>query len=140
MGRTMLNEYDLPKYFWAEAVNTACYISNRVLIRKHLNKTPFELIYQKPPILSYFKVFGCVCHILNTKYHLEKFQSKSDLGIFLGYSSHSKAYRVFIRRTLIVEESVNVSFNEYILKTPPPLLDDIVEVRKDVEKDRKSVV
>ena len=76
MGRTMINEYDLPKYFWAEAVNTACYISNRVLIRKQLNKTHFDLIYQKTPRLSYFKVFGCVCHILNTKDHLEKFQSK----------------------------------------------------------------
>ena len=34
MGRTMLNEYDLPKYFWAEEFSTACYISNRVLLKK----------------------------------------------------------------------------------------------------------
>ena len=43
MARTMLNENSLPKYFWAEAVNTACYVLNRVLIRPNLNKTPYEL-------------------------------------------------------------------------------------------------
>jgi hypothetical protein len=36
MARTMLNEHSLPKYFWAEAVNTACYIINRVVIRSKL--------------------------------------------------------------------------------------------------------
>ena len=43
MARTMLNEHSLPKYFWVEAVNTACYIMNRVLLRQSLSKTPYEL-------------------------------------------------------------------------------------------------
>ncbi|XP_052291943.1 uncharacterized protein LOC127900768, partial [Citrus sinensis] len=110
MARTMLNENALPKYFWAEAVNTACYVLNRVLIRPNLNKTPYELWKDRKPNIGYFKVFGCKCFVLNTKDNLGKFDSKSDVGIFLGYSNSSKAYRVYNKRTLVVEESMHVSF------------------------------
>ena len=58
------------------------------------------------------KVFGCKCFILNTKDNLRKFDSKADDGIFLGYSTASKAYRVFNKRTLVVKESVHVVFDE----------------------------
>ncbi|KAH9782035.1 Integrase catalytic domain-containing protein [Citrus sinensis] len=112
MARTMLNENALPKYFWAEAVNTACYVLNRVLIRPHLNKTPYELWKGRKPNIGYFKVFGCKCFILNTKDNLGKFDPKSDVGIFLGYSNSSKAYRVYTKRTLVVEESMHVTFDE----------------------------
>ena len=42
-ARSMLSEYSLPKYFWAEAVNTACYVLNRVNIRPKTNRTPYEI-------------------------------------------------------------------------------------------------
>ena len=112
MARTMLNEYDLPTYFWAEAINTSCYILNRVSKRPILNKTPYELWNSKTPNISYFRVFGCKCYILNTKDYLGKFASKMDVGVFLGYSNSSKAYRVFNKRTLVVEESMHVTFDE----------------------------
>ncbi|KAH9705040.1 hypothetical protein KPL70_011720 [Citrus sinensis] len=112
MARTMLNENALPKYFWAEAVNTACYVLNRVLIRSHLNKTPYELWKDRKSNISYFKVFGCKCFILNTKDNLGKFDPKSDVGIFLGYSNSSKAYRVYNKRILVIEESMHVTFDE----------------------------
>ena len=112
MARTMLNENSLPKYFWAEAVNTACYIANRVFVAKKKCKTPYELWRGRVPNIGYFKVFGCKCFILNTKDKLGKFDAKADIGIFLGYSSSSKAYRVFNKRTLVVEESIHVTFDE----------------------------
>ena len=112
MARTMLHEYNLPLYFWAEAVNTSCYISNRVFKRPILNKTHYELWNNRKPRISYLRVFGCKCFILNTKDNLEKFDSKADEGIFLGYSTSSKAYRVFNKRTLVVEESMDVVFYE----------------------------
>ena len=112
MARTILNENSLPKYFWAEAVNTACYVLNRVLIRSNLNKTPYELWKDRKPNIGYFKVFGCKCFILNTKDNLGKFDPKSNVGIFLGYSNSSKAYRVYNKRTLVVEESMHVTFDE----------------------------
>ncbi|KAH9780087.1 Integrase catalytic domain-containing protein [Citrus sinensis] len=96
----------------AEAVNTACYVLNRVLIRPNLNKTPYELWKDRKPNIGYFKVFGCKCFVLNTKDNLGKFDPKSDVGIFLGYSNSSKTYRVYNKRTLVVEESMHVTFDE----------------------------
>ena len=84
MSRTMLNENNLPKYFWVEVVNTSCYVLNRILLRLILKKTPYELWKNKKPNISYFKVFGCKCFILNTKDNLGKFDAKLDVGIFLG--------------------------------------------------------
>ena len=113
MARTMLNENNLPKYFWAEEINTFCYVLNRILLRPILKKTPYELWTNKKPNISYFKVFGCKCFILNTKDNLGKFDAKADVGIFLGYSTSSKAFRVFNKRTMVVDESIRVIFYEF---------------------------
>ena len=113
ISRTMLVEHNLPGYFWAEAVSTACYVANRALLCNTLNKTPYKLIKKRTPNTSYFRIFGCRCYTLvNRKTNLGKFDSESDEGIFLGYSDRSKAYRVFNKRTLVVEESVHVKFLE----------------------------
>ena len=96
MARTTLHE-NFPTYFLAEAVNT-CYILNRVLIRLSLEKTPYELWKNKKFNISYFKFFGSKCFILNTKENLENFDAKSNVETFLGYSSSSKAYRVFNKK------------------------------------------
>ena len=108
----MLSDSNLPKYFWAEAVATACYILNRILIRPLTDKTSYELIYSKKPKVSYFRIFESKCFILNTKDNLDKFDPKSDKGIFIGYSNRSKAYRVFNLRTNTIEETMHVSFDE----------------------------
>ena len=73
----MLNEHNLPKYFWGHAVDTACHVLNRVYLRPTLNKTPYELWNGRAPNISYFKVFGSKCYILNTKDKLGKFDAKS---------------------------------------------------------------
>ncbi|WJX45438.1 hypothetical protein P8452_32320 [Trifolium repens] len=112
MARTMINESNVEKYFWAEAINTSCYILNRATIRKVLNKTPYELWKGRKPNISYFHIFGCYCYILNIKDNLGKFDSKSDKGIFLGYSLTSKAYRIYNLRTQTLEESMHVKFDE----------------------------
>jgi len=119
----MLNEHSLPKYFWAEAVNTACYIINRVVIRSKLEKTPYELWKGRTPNIGYFKVFGCKCFILNDKDNLGKFDAKSDEGIFLGYSMNSKAYRVYNKRSLTIEETMHVVFDE-VDSLKPKIIDD----------------
>ena len=112
MARTLLCQNSLHKYFWAEAVNTACYVQNRVLIRPIINKTPYELWRGRRPNISYFHSFGCECYILNTRDQRGKFDSKVDKGIFLGYSDTSKAYRIYNSRTQVVEESIHVKFND----------------------------
>ena len=116
MAQTKLCEKNLPIYFWTEAVNTACYILNCVSTRPIIKKTPYEIWNERKPNIYYFHVFRCKCFVLNNeKDNLGNFDAKSDEGIFLGYSTNSKAYRVFNNRTLTVEESIHVTFNEDIL-------------------------
>ena len=81
-------------------------------MRPIFKKTPYELWKNKKPSISYVKVFGCKCFKLNTKENTEKFDAKSDVGIFLGYSTSSKAFRVFNKRTIVVEEVIYVIFYE----------------------------
>ncbi|KAI3758884.1 hypothetical protein L6452_06456 [Arctium lappa] len=117
-ARSLLADSKLPITFWAEAVNSACYVQNRVLVVKPKNKTPYELLNKRKPFIGFFKPFGCPCTILNTKSHLGKFDSKLDDGFLVGYSSQSKAYRVFNTSSRIIEESDNVKCNE---NTPNPI-------------------
>ena len=113
MARTMLNEANIPKYFWADAVSTACYVMNRIIIRPILKKTPYELYKGRKPNISHLHVFGCKCFILNNgKDNLGKFDAKADEGIFLGYSLTSKAFRVYNKRIMTMEESIHVAFDE----------------------------
>ncbi|GJX66987.1 putative ribonuclease H-like domain-containing protein [Tanacetum coccineum] len=102
----------LPTTFWAEAVNIACYVQNRVLVTKPHNKTPYELFLGRKPALGFMRPFGCPVTILNTIDHLGKFDGKADEGFFVGYSINSKAFRVFNSRTRIVEENLHVQFSE----------------------------
>jgi hypothetical protein len=78
-------------------VNTACHISNRVYLRPETSKTPYEIWRGKKPTVKYFRTFGSKCYILCDRENLGKFDPKSDEGIFLGYSSTSRAYRVSIK-------------------------------------------
>ncbi|WJX61599.1 hypothetical protein P8452_46671 [Trifolium repens] len=112
MARTMMHETKLAKYFWAEAVNTTCYIQNRIYIRPMLNKTTYELFKGRKPNISYFHQFGCTCYILNNKVYKKKFDAKACKGIFIGYSERSKAYRVYNSETNTVEESIHVRFDD----------------------------
>nr|GEY39905.1 retrovirus-related Pol polyprotein from transposon TNT 1-94 [Tanacetum cinerariifolium] len=96
----------------AELVNTACYVLNRALVIKPHNKTPYELIRGRPPLIYFMKPFGCPVTILNTKDHLGKFDGKADEGFFVGYYVVSKAMRVFNKRTRIVKETLNIRFLE----------------------------
>ncbi|GJU48348.1 putative ribonuclease H-like domain-containing protein [Tanacetum coccineum] len=111
-ARTMLADSKLPTTFWAEAVNTACYVQNRVLVVKPHNKTPYELFRGRTPALSFMRPFGCHVTILNTLDYLGKFDGKSDEGFFVGYSMNSKAFRVYNIRTRKVEENLHIRFLE----------------------------
>ncbi|KAD5318024.1 hypothetical protein E3N88_17970 [Mikania micrantha] len=128
-ARTMLADSGLPLSFWAEAVNTACYVLNRVHIVKRHNKTTYEVLYKIKPLISFFKVFECPCFILNTKDSLSKFAAKVDSGYFVGYSQTSKAYRAFNLRTKIIEESIDVKFNEFASTSSfPSAPDDLFDL------------
>ncbi|GJT05717.1 putative ribonuclease H-like domain-containing protein [Tanacetum coccineum] len=111
-ARIMLADSKLPTTFWAEVVNTACYVQNRVLVVKPHNKTPYKLFHGRTPTLCFMRPFGCPVTIFNTIDHLGKFDGKADEGFFIGYSLNSKAFRVFNSRTRIVEENLDIRFSE----------------------------
>jgi len=98
MARTMLCERNLPPSFWTEAVNTANYVLNHCLIHPILKKTPYELFKGRKPSISIVHAFGCKCFIhYNGKERLGKFNARSDEGILVSYSMHSKVYQSTIR-------------------------------------------
>ncbi|GKA12369.1 putative ribonuclease H-like domain-containing protein [Tanacetum coccineum] len=83
-----------------------------VLVTKPQNKTPYELLIGKSPSISFMRPFGCPLTILNTLDSLGKFDGKSDEGYLLGYSTSSKAFRVYNKRTKRVEENLHINFLE----------------------------
>ncbi|GJY96571.1 putative ribonuclease H-like domain-containing protein [Tanacetum coccineum] len=95
-----------------EAVRTACYVLNRVLVTSPHNKTPYALLTGNIPSVSHFKPFGCHVTILNTSDHLGKFDGKADEGYIVGYSASNKAYRVYNVPNKRVEETMNLRYLE----------------------------
>ena len=67
-------------------------------------------------MVKYFRIFGSKCYILNDRENLGKFDAKNDEGIFLGYSTNSRAYRVYNKRTKTVMEWINVVIDDTILE------------------------
>ncbi|GJY78259.1 putative ribonuclease H-like domain-containing protein, partial [Tanacetum coccineum] len=112
-ARTMLADSLLPIQFWAEAVNTACYVLNRVLVTKPQMKTPYEILMGRSPNISFMRPFGCPLTILNTLDQLGKFDGKSEEGYLLGYSTNSKGFRVYNRVTRKVQDCLHVDFLEH---------------------------
>ncbi|GJV76185.1 putative ribonuclease H-like domain-containing protein, partial [Tanacetum coccineum] len=111
-ARTMLADSKLPTMFWTEAVRTACYVLNRVLVTSPHNKTPYALLTGNIPSVSHFKPFGCHVTILNTSDHLGKFDGKADEGYIVGYSASNRAYRVYNVPNKRVEETMNLKYLE----------------------------
>ncbi|KAK1697702.1 hypothetical protein QYE76_014399 [Lolium multiflorum] len=112
MARSMMAEYKSRYNFWAEAISTACHSSNRLYLRKGLNKTPYEILTGNKPNISYFKVFGCKCFYKIKGVRLSKFAPKALEGIFVGYGAESHTYRIFDVSSGIIIESCSVKFEE----------------------------
>jgi hypothetical protein len=139
MAQTMLDEHRTPRRFWAEVVNTTCYVSNRIYLRVYKKKTCYELMHGRTPKVSHFHVLGCKCYILKKGKKLDKFEARSVDGIFFGYASHSRAYRVLNLETNQIVETCEVTFD----KTQPRSQlvfecageDELVEIFQDDENE-----
>ncbi|GJW68984.1 integrase, catalytic region, zinc finger, CCHC-type containing protein [Tanacetum coccineum] len=111
-GRTMLIFSKALLFLWAEAINTACYTQNRSIIRCRYNKTPYELMQDKKPDLSFFYVFGALCYLTNNSDDLGKLDAKADIGIFVGYAPEKKEFRIYNKRTQKIIEKIHVALDE----------------------------
>ena len=103
----MLNEAKLSDSFWR-----VVYIINRGQLRVNKDKTPYELWYGRPTSVKYFKVFGSNCYIKRNEDDLGKFNSRTDEGIFLGYSSTKKAYRCYNKMLHKIVQSLDVKVDD----------------------------
>ncbi|WVZ81105.1 hypothetical protein U9M48_028521 [Paspalum notatum var. saurae] len=112
MARTMLDEHRTPRRFWAVAVNTACYIANRIFLRAFIGKTSYELRFGRQPSVMHLLSFGCRCFVLKKAGHLDKFESRCLDGIFLGYASSSRDFRVWILEAKQVVETRHPIFED----------------------------
>nr|GFA99808.1 hypothetical protein [Tanacetum cinerariifolium] len=98
-------------FLWAEAIATACFTQNRLIIHRRFNKTPYELINSRKPDISFLHVFSALCYPKNDREDIGKLGAKGDIGFFIGYSADSCAYRVYNHCTKKIMETMNVSFD-----------------------------
>jgi hypothetical protein len=112
MARTIFDEYNTSDRFWTEAVNMACHATNRLYLHKLLKKTPFELLTSNKSNVSYFRVFGSKCYVLQKRSKSSKFAPKVYEGFLLGYDSNSHAYRVFSKDSGCVKTTCDMVFDE----------------------------
>ncbi|GJT08351.1 retrovirus-related pol polyprotein from transposon TNT 1-94 [Tanacetum coccineum] len=99
-------------FLWAEAVAIACYTQNRSLIHTHHDKTPYELVHNKKPDLTFFRVFGALYYPTNDSEDLGKLQPTADIRIFVGYAPSRKGYRIYNKRTQQIMKTIQVQFDE----------------------------
>jgi hypothetical protein len=134
MARMMLDEHRTPRRFWAKAINTVYYISNRIFLCSLLNLTPFEIRFGRQSSVSHLRLFGCKCFILKDG-NLDKFESRSSDGIFLGYTPHGRSYSVLNLETNTIVELCDVTFDE-----TAPCTRDIFESAGDKEMEESIFV
>ena len=110
-ARSILQEKDLPRDLWAEAVNTAVYVNNRIH-GSTTTTTPYEMWYGRKPDVSYFRIFGTFAYVHIPDDLRSKLDAKSQKLLFIGYSETQKAYRFFDRTTRRITVSRNAIFCE----------------------------
>ncbi|GJY80084.1 retrovirus-related pol polyprotein from transposon TNT 1-94 [Tanacetum coccineum] len=118
-ARIMLIFSKAPMFLWAEVVATACYTQNRSLIHIRHDKTPYELVHNKKPDLTFFRVFGALCYPTNDSEDLGKLQPTADIRIFVGYAPNRKGYRIYNKRTRQIMETIHVTFDELTEQMAP---------------------
>nr|GEV25800.1 retrovirus-related Pol polyprotein from transposon TNT 1-94 [Tanacetum cinerariifolium]GEY55116.1 retrovirus-related Pol polyprotein from transposon TNT 1-94 [Tanacetum cinerariifolium] len=129
-ARTMLSAAKVPLFFWAEAIATTCFTQNRSLVIPRHEKIPYHIINDRKPSVKFFHIFGSLCYIVRDSENLDKMKEKGDACIFVGYSTQSRAYRVFHKRTRVIVESIHVNFDEL-----PQMVSDHVK-NAQVEDDK----
>jgi hypothetical protein len=134
MARTMLDEHRTPRRYWADAISTVCYISNRIFLCSILHLTTFELRFGRKSSVSHLRPFGCKCFVLKLR-NLDKFESRSFDGILLEYTPHGRSYRVYNFETNTVAESRDVIFDETV-SCPC----DIIECAGDKEMEESIFI
>nr|GEV31627.1 hypothetical protein [Tanacetum cinerariifolium] len=111
-AQTMLSVAKVFLFFWAEAIATTCFTQNRSLVIPRNEKTPYHIINDQKPLVKFFHIFDSLCYIVRDGENLDKMKEKCDACIFVGYSTQSRAYRVFNKKNRVIVETIHVNFDE----------------------------
>jgi hypothetical protein len=115
MARSMMNEMNIPKTYWVEAIHKTFRILNKAHLKPHSDKTPYELWFGIPASINHFKVFGSKCYIKNNDENIGKYDDRDNEGIFLGYATNSKGYRCYNKRLHKLVVCIDIKVDEEIL-------------------------
>ena len=104
---------ELPLYFWSDCIVTVVHLINRTPSSVLSSKFPFFYVYVHDPSLSHLRVFGCLCYsiVLNNS---DKFSSRSEKSVFIGYSNEKKGYKLLSLETKKIFYSRDVRFYETV--------------------------
>ncbi|GJW22727.1 retrovirus-related pol polyprotein from transposon TNT 1-94 [Tanacetum coccineum] len=109
-----------------KAIATACFTQNLSLVIPRHEKTPYHIINGRKPSVKFFHIFGSLCYIVKDGENLDKMKEKGDACIFVGYSTLSRAYQVYNKRTRVIVETIHVNFDELPLMASDHVSSDIV--------------
>nr|GFA31177.1 hypothetical protein [Tanacetum cinerariifolium] len=111
-ARMMLLASKLSLFFWAEAIAIACYTQNRSIIILTHDKMAYHIINDRKPSIKHLHIFCCICYLTRDGEHLDKMKDKKDMCILVGYTTQSKGYRVYNKRTRLIVKSIHIRFDE----------------------------
>lgn len=114
MAHALLFQANLPKPFWGDALLTATYLINRTPTPVLKGKTPYEVLFHKPPAYEHLRVFRCLCFASSHHLRPSKFDARSIRCLFLGYPYGTQGYRVYDLETGKTFISHDVIFHEHI--------------------------
>ncbi|GJX94516.1 retrovirus-related pol polyprotein from transposon TNT 1-94 [Tanacetum coccineum] len=106
-ARTMLSASKLPLFFWPEAIATTCYTQYRSIIISTHDKTTYHIINDRKPSIRHLHIFGCTCYLTRDDENLDKMKEKGDPCILMGYSTQTKGYRIYNKRTRLIASFSN---------------------------------
>ncbi|CAK9821232.1 Retrovirus-related Pol polyprotein from transposon TNT 1-94 [Anthophora plagiata] len=135
-ARSMIHAKNVDKRLWTEAVNTACYVLNRTILKAGETITPFEKWFKRKPVIKHLKMFGSTAYLNIPKEKRQKFDAKSKQVIFVGYEGESTNYRLWDNDLNKIKISSDVTFNESALPRVHP---DTVSIKFGIEKEAEII-